>query len=113
MAAEQTIGADSAVAPSASTGRLVSLLTRAGEAHHHAFAATGGDDPTWPAWYADWLLRHGAARELGSRPSRRELSAALAAADEHQRASGGTDPWQRAYAVEIQQQFGAAQAELA
>ena len=31
---------------------LAALFRETGAAHHQAFAAKGGDDPDWPAWYA-------------------------------------------------------------
>ena len=34
---------------------LVELFREAGQAHHAAFATTGGDDPEWPIWYAGYL----------------------------------------------------------
>jgi hypothetical protein len=37
------------------TDQLARLFQMAGSAHHAAFAATNGDDPDWPAWYAAWL----------------------------------------------------------
>jgi len=35
--------------------RLAALFRKAGGAHHKAFAATNGDDPEWPTWYAEFL----------------------------------------------------------
>jgi hypothetical protein len=35
---------------------LANLLNETAEARHKAFAATEGDDPDWPIWYADHLL---------------------------------------------------------
>jgi hypothetical protein len=35
---------------------LARLFRDAGRAHHAAFEATNGDDPTWPEWYADYLV---------------------------------------------------------
>lgn len=35
---------------------LTNLLNETGDAHHKAFAATEGEDPDWPLWYADYLL---------------------------------------------------------
>ena len=34
---------------------LTELFRQAGAAHHEAFAASDGEDPEWPLWYADWL----------------------------------------------------------
>jgi len=35
--------------------QLVRLLRDAGSTHHKAFAATNGDNPEWPIWYAEFL----------------------------------------------------------
>jgi hypothetical protein len=35
---------------------LANVLIETAEAHHKAFAATEGEDPDWPLWYADYLL---------------------------------------------------------
>ncbi len=34
---------------------IAALLREAGNAHHRAFAATNGEDPHWPRWYAEYL----------------------------------------------------------
>lgn len=34
---------------------LVELLRETAQAHHEAYAATNGDDPDWPLWYARYL----------------------------------------------------------
>jgi len=39
-----------------SVEKISRLLREAGSAHHRAFAATNGDDPDWPRWYAEYLL---------------------------------------------------------
>ena len=36
--------------------KLANLLNGTAEAHHKAFAATEGEDPDWPLWYADYLI---------------------------------------------------------
>jgi hypothetical protein len=36
--------------------QLENLFREASEAHHEAFIATGGEDPEWPLWYADYML---------------------------------------------------------
>ena len=35
---------------------LANLFNETAKAHHKAFAATEGEDPDWPLWYADYLL---------------------------------------------------------
>ncbi|MGI9658232.1 MAG: hypothetical protein ACR2OD_04935 [Gaiellaceae bacterium] len=34
---------------------LATLLRETAKAHHQAFAATDGEDPEWPLWYAEQL----------------------------------------------------------
>lgn len=34
---------------------LANLLNYNAEVHHKAFAATEGEDPDWPIWYAEYL----------------------------------------------------------
>jgi len=36
--------------------QLMQLFRHAGSAHHQAFLATNGDDPDWPAFYANFFL---------------------------------------------------------
>jgi hypothetical protein len=38
-----------------SRSRIAELFRDTGQAHQHAFAATNGEDPEWPAWYARYL----------------------------------------------------------
>ena len=40
-----------------SAARLALPFREAGTAQHRAFAATNGDDPAWPAWYARPISR--------------------------------------------------------
>ncbi len=35
---------------------MTDLFLEAGQAHHQAFIETGGDDPEWPLWYAEYLM---------------------------------------------------------
>jgi hypothetical protein len=37
--------------------QLPQLFREAGSSHHQAFLATNGDDPEWPLWYAEFLLK--------------------------------------------------------
>ena len=41
---------------SQSVTQLTQLFDETGRAHHQAFLDTDGDDPDWPAWYADYLV---------------------------------------------------------
>lgn len=78
--------------------RLADLLQAAGTAHHHAFAATNGDDPEWPAWYAHWLLPQlGGLLSIGEL----ELAAVLTALDHEHRARKESRPWPEFYAERL------------
>lgn len=80
--------------------KLVELLRTAGRAHHAAFAATDGDDPDWPIWYADYLQKPIAER-LGMRFNKTQLIQCLVSADvEHQARSPQSD-WPEYYANQI------------
>ena len=39
--------------------RIAELFRAAGQAHERAFAATNGEDPEWPVWYARHLTPNG------------------------------------------------------
>ena len=36
---------------------ITDLMHEAGNAHHEAYASSDGDDPDWPIWYADYLVK--------------------------------------------------------
>lgn len=58
--------------------RLVDLLTEAGEAHHHYEEETlKRRDDDWAAWYARYLVEHGAGDALGSSADSASLAADL------------------------------------
>lgn len=50
--------------PTDATGRLAQLLREVADAHHNPFAATGGEDPDWPLWYATRMMPHLAGAEF-------------------------------------------------
>jgi hypothetical protein len=77
-----------------SVSRWAELLREVGPAHHQAFAATDGDDPDWPAWYAAWL--HQRLPELTV--SEEELADLLVEAAGAHTATGSTEEWQDFYA---------------
>ena len=70
------------------------LLRQAGEAHHDAFAATDGDDPEWPAWYAGWLLERMSEPET----DRTQLAGLLEEVAEEHKVSGRGEDWPGYYA---------------
>ena len=72
------------------------LLSQVGPEHHQAFAATDGEDPDWPTWYAAWLL----ARLPGHSPAieEPELVRLLEEAAQAHKDSAGTEDWPVFYA---------------
>jgi catechol 2,3-dioxygenase-like lactoylglutathione lyase family enzyme len=50
----------------ASTADLAAALRRAATAHGEHEARTGAEDPNWPDWYADYMVREQSGRELPS-----------------------------------------------
>jgi catechol 2,3-dioxygenase-like lactoylglutathione lyase family enzyme len=55
---------DSATTPFASATDLASALRRAAAAHGKHEARTGQADPNWPEWYAEYMVREQAGKEL-------------------------------------------------
>jgi glutaredoxin len=79
---------------------LVDLFREAGQAHHAAFAATDGNDPEWPIWYADYLQQP-FAEQLDMKFYKSQLIYCLMNADfEHQARSPESD-WSEFYADQL------------
>ena len=79
---------------------LVDLFREAGHAHHEAFAATDGDDPDWPIWYADYLQEPFAER-LDMKFYKSQLIYCLMNANfEHEARSPESD-WSEYYADQL------------
>jgi hypothetical protein len=76
---------------------LAEIFRGAGRAHHYAFAATNGDDPEWPEWYAQDLAPTLSA-VLGTELKKDRLSADLKAADADMRARAPLADWTQYYA---------------
>ncbi|WP_350277871.1 VOC family protein [Kribbella sp. HUAS MG21] len=55
---------DPAATTFASTADLAAALRRAAAAHGRHEARTGAQDPEWPGWYADYMVREQAGLEL-------------------------------------------------
>ena len=80
-----------------SRSRIAELLRAAGQAHHHAFAATNGDDPEWPAWYARYLAP-ALPDLLGVSLPPEALAEQLRTADAEHRAKAPSQDWAGYYA---------------
>jgi hypothetical protein len=77
--------------------QLAALFRECGAAHHHAFAATNGDDVEWPSWYAAFLAPR-LEQTLGRAFDPAELAVNLRRfADDHA-AAGAGEPWPEFYA---------------
>ncbi|MGH2357147.1 MAG: hypothetical protein ACRDGJ_03925, partial [Candidatus Limnocylindria bacterium] len=76
---------------------IAALLREAGSAHHLAFAATNGDDPDWPRWYAEYLATP-LAELLGRPLTVSALEADLASADAEHRTRAPSADWSSYYA---------------
>ena len=77
--------------------QLAALFRAAGAAHEEAFAATRGEDPEWPSWYARYLAPR-LQQELGGQVDQVALAADLRKVDSAYRAGGGREPWPEFYA---------------
>ncbi|GAA0448351.1 glyoxalase [Paractinoplanes deccanensis] len=55
---------DPATTAFASTADLAAALRRAAAAHGEHEARTGAEDPDWPDWYADYMVKEQAGQEL-------------------------------------------------
>ena len=79
---------------------VAALLLDAGRAHHEAYEATGGADPEWPIWYADFLQRD-LASALGRELSKSQLIYCLMSADFDYQARSPNADWPEFYANEL------------
>jgi hypothetical protein len=78
--------------------RLADLLRETQDAHHQAYSHTGGEDPEWPIWYADYL--HQRLAPLFDTPfTRSELVYLLVAAEREHAAHDPTADWPAFYAA--------------
>jgi hypothetical protein len=76
---------------------LADIFQAAGKAHHQAFAATNGDDPEWPEWYARHLA--GVLSELlGAELRPDALATDFKSVDEEMRAPDPAAEWTLYYA---------------
>ena len=76
---------------------LGNLLNETAEAHHKAFAATDGEDPDWPIWYAEYLLEK-MHQILKAKFTKSELIYLLVSADKKNGSIAPGAYWPRFYA---------------
>ena len=77
--------------------KLANLVNETAEAHHKTFAATEGEDPDWPLWYADYLLEK-LWRMLKAKFTKSELIYLLVLADKKNGVLAPGAYWPRFYA---------------
>jgi hypothetical protein len=77
--------------------RIARLFRETGAAHHRAFAATDGDDPDWPRWYAGHLAEP-LSRLLGVELEALGLEADLKAVEAEHGAQAPDSDWASYYA---------------
>lgn len=79
---------------------LANVLNETAEAHHKAFAATEGEDPDWPIWYADYLLEK-MRKMLNAKFTKSELIYLLVLMDKKNGVVAPGAYWPRFYAKYI------------
>ncbi len=85
---------------------IARLLEETGKAHHEAFAATDGEDPDWPIWYAEHTQAAFAER-FGMTFSKSQLIYCLMTADFEHRARSAEAPWPLFFASEMLTRYAA------
>lgn len=79
---------------------IAAILTETARAHDEAFAASDGEDPDWPVWYANYA-RDKIAETAGMEFTKSQLVYCLMKADvEHQARSPESD-WAEFYSTEM------------
>ena len=79
---------------------ITDLLREAAEAHHEAHAATDGEDPEWPLWYAEYLADTLPAL-LEAKLTRSDIVYLLVLLDRKQALEAPGANWPRYYAAEL------------
>src|SRR5262245_6146486 len=80
-----------------SVEKLAVLIREAAAAHHQTFIATNGDDPEWPAWYAQYLVPR-LQQALDNKVDQSALAADLREIDSQYRAGDRKEQWPEFYA---------------
>jgi hypothetical protein len=92
----------------ASSGKVSELLHEAAETHHVVYRITGGEDPDWASWYADWLINLSELPDtLGRKPVRSELVYMLVALDKEYTDESPAERWEDHYARRLLDHFSA------
>lgn len=84
--------------------QLLGIFLDAKETHAKAFAATDGQDPEWPLWYADFLMKP-LGVVLSASFTKSELVYLLVLADKEQRLRAPGADWASYYARFFTERF--------
>jgi hypothetical protein len=84
--------------------QLEDVFRQAGEAHHEAFIETGGEDPEWPLWYADYALEK-LRTLLDAEFTKSQLVYLLIAASKEQQVKAPGADWAQYYARFFQERY--------
>ena len=88
--------------------QVAALLKEASETHYTVYRTVDGDDPDWPSWYADWLIRLSELPTiLKATPVRSELVYELVRLDREFNRSKPSEPWERFYSRQLMHRFQA------
>jgi hypothetical protein len=79
------------------TERIEGLLRETGRAHHEAFLETGGEDPEWPLWYAEYLQER-LGELLGAEFTKSEIVYLVMTLEDMRTRSDPAADWARYYA---------------
>lgn len=79
---------------------IVELLQETGHAHHQAYFGTGGADPDWAIWYADYLIDK-LGKHLDTTFTTAELVALLVELDHQHQRMAASQNWTQFYAKEL------------
>ena len=90
---------------------IIDLLVATGTAHQEAFAATDGEDPEWPIWYASHLQQP-LGKLLETDFTRSQLVYCLMYAEFERAARAEADEWAPYYADHFLERFAPARAPL-
>ncbi|HWH15806.1 MAG TPA: hypothetical protein VNT51_13770 [Miltoncostaeaceae bacterium] len=85
--------------------RLAALLEETARAHHDAFAATDGEDPEWPAWYAQRLVTGGLEALVGGTPDAAAVETELRASERAHAEEAPDTPWSAFYAARLRRRL--------
>ncbi len=83
---------------------IADLMRETGSAHHQAYLRTDGEDPDWPIWYANYLVKP-LSRLFETEFTRSQLVYCLMDAEFERAALAPDAEWHRYYAEHFAERF--------